>query len=41
MPLPRSNAIQHKLGELLAEHLAAANLLGRTQIQREVYRKTG
>jgi len=39
--LLHSDAIQHKLGELLAEHLAAANLLGRTQIQREVHRKTG
>ena len=44
MPTPRilrSAAIQHKLGDLLARHLAAANLLGRTQVLREVKRKTG
>ncbi len=34
-------AIQHKLGDLLAKHLAAANLLGRTQVAQEVHRKTG
>ncbi len=33
--------ITHHIGELLAQHLAAANILGRTQIQREVHRKTG
>ena len=37
----RSAAVQHRLGDLLAKHLAAANLLGRTQIAREVKRKTG
>jgi SPP1 gp7 family putative phage head morphogenesis protein len=34
-------AIPHKLGDLFARHLAAANILGRTQIVREVHRKTG
>jgi len=36
-----SHDIQAKIGDLLAKHLAAANLLGRSQIAREVYRKTG
>jgi SPP1 gp7 family putative phage head morphogenesis protein len=34
-------ATKHRLGELLAKHLAAANLLGRTQIVEEVRKKTG
>jgi SPP1 gp7 family putative phage head morphogenesis protein len=41
MALPRDNAIQAKLGDLLAHHMAAANLLGRTQVVKEVHRKTG
>jgi SPP1 gp7 family putative phage head morphogenesis protein len=32
---------QHHLGDLLAHQLAAANVLGRTQVVREVHRKTG
>jgi len=32
---------QEKIGDLLARHLAAENLLGRTQIVRDVHRKTG
>lgn len=32
---------QEKIGDLLARHLAAANLLGRTQVVRDLYRKTG
>lgn len=41
MPLMRDNAVQHRLGELLARHMAAANLLGRTQIVGDVKRKAG
>jgi SPP1 gp7 family putative phage head morphogenesis protein len=37
----RSAAVQHRLGDLLAKNLAAANLLGRAQIAKEVHRKTG
>jgi SPP1 gp7 family putative phage head morphogenesis protein len=37
----RDSGIQHKIGDLLAKHMAAANLLGRTQIVQEVFRKTG
>ena len=37
----RSTGVQYKLADLLARHLAAANLLGRTQIAKDVYRKTG
>lgn len=33
--------IQHRLGNLLAHHLAAANLLGRVQLVREVHKRTG
>src|ERR1039458_163664 len=33
--------IQHRLGNLLAHHLAAANLLGRAQLVREVHKRTG
>ena len=39
--IPRDSGIQYKLGELLAKHLAAANMLGRMQIARTVYKKTG
>ena len=39
--LARDAAIQHRIGLLLAKHLAAANLLGRTQIAREVHKRTG
>jgi SPP1 gp7 family putative phage head morphogenesis protein len=41
MALLRDTEVQHRLGELLARHMAAANLLGRTQIVQEVHRKTG
>ena len=41
MPLLKDTAVQHRLGELLAQHMAAANLLGRTQVVKEVHRKTG
>jgi SPP1 gp7 family putative phage head morphogenesis protein len=41
MALLRDHSVQHRLGDLLATHMAAANLLGRTQIVREVHRKTG
>ena len=34
-------AIQHRLSDLFARHLAAANVLGRVQVVREVKRKTG
>jgi SPP1 gp7 family putative phage head morphogenesis protein len=37
----RDSNVQHKLGDLLARHLAAANLLGRAQIVKDVHRKTG
>lgn len=33
--------VQTRLGDLLAKHLAAANLLGRSQIAQMVHRKTG
>jgi SPP1 gp7 family putative phage head morphogenesis protein len=39
--IPRDNAIQSKMGDLVASHLAAANLLGRTHIAETVQRKTG
>lgn len=39
--LLRSANIQYKIGDLLAQQMAAANLLGRSQIAREVHRKTG
>lgn len=41
MALARDNAVQARLGDLLAKHMAAANLLGRAQIVKEVHRKTG
>jgi len=41
MALPRDTAVQHRLGDLLARHMAAANLLGRTQIVRDVKRRSG
>jgi len=37
----RSTNVQLKIGDLLAKRMAAANLLGRAQIAREVHRKTG
>ncbi len=37
----RSANVQLRLGDLLAKHLAAANMLGRAQIVKEVHRKTG
>jgi SPP1 gp7 family putative phage head morphogenesis protein len=39
--LLRDANLTHQLGKLLAGHLAAANMLGRSQIVREVARKTG
>ena len=39
--MPRDSGMQYKLGELLAKHLAAANMLGRMQIARTVLKKTG
>jgi SPP1 gp7 family putative phage head morphogenesis protein len=36
-----STAVQHRLGDLLAKTLAAANLLGRAQIAKAVYHKAG
>ncbi len=39
--LLRSANIQYRIGDLLAQQMAAANLLGRSQIAREVHRKTG
>jgi SPP1 gp7 family putative phage head morphogenesis protein len=41
MALLRDNAVQHRMGLLLAHYMAAVNLLGRVQVAREVYRKTG
>ena len=41
MAMMRDTAVQHRLGDLLAKHMAAANLLGRAQIAKEVQRKTG
>ena len=39
--IPSDVAVQRRLGDLLARHLAAANLLGRAQVVREVRRKAG
>lgn len=39
--LARDAAIQHRIGLLLARHLAAANMLGRAQLVREVHKRTG
>lgn len=39
--IPRDAVLQHRIGLGLARHLAAANLLGRAQVTREVRRKTG
>jgi SPP1 gp7 family putative phage head morphogenesis protein len=41
MRVPSAIGIQHRLGEVLAKHLAAANLLGRAQLVREVHKRTG
>lgn len=41
MPLLRDSNVQHKLGDLLAKHMAASNLLGRAQVAQRVYLKTG
>jgi SPP1 gp7 family putative phage head morphogenesis protein len=38
---PRENAVQSRLGDTLARHLAAADLLGRMQILRHTRMKTG
>ena len=35
------SGVQHRLATLLAQHLAAANLLGRAQLVREVHKRTG
>jgi len=37
----RDAAVQHRIGNLLARHLAASNILGRAQVLRHVKRKTG
>jgi SPP1 gp7 family putative phage head morphogenesis protein len=37
----RNASIQRRVGDSLAKHLAAANLLGRIQIVRHAHRKTG
>jgi SPP1 gp7 family putative phage head morphogenesis protein len=39
--VPSSSGIRHRLAGLLAQHLAAANLLGRAQLVREVRKRTG
>jgi SPP1 gp7 family putative phage head morphogenesis protein len=39
--MQRDHSIQEKMGELVAQHLAAANLLGRRHIAEHVQRKTG
>lgn len=39
--IPRDNNIQAKLAELVAKHLAAANLLGRTHVAQILHKKTG
>jgi SPP1 gp7 family putative phage head morphogenesis protein len=39
--IPRDAMIQHRVGTMLARHLAAVNILGRTQVVREVKRKSG
>ena len=39
--ISRDHGIQEKMGELVAAHLAAANLLGRAHIADAVHRKTG
>lgn len=38
---PRESGLQHKLGDVLARHLAAADLLGRLQLLRHARGKTG
>ena len=38
MTFPRDTAVQHRLGELLARNMAAANLLGRVERDGEVGR---
>jgi SPP1 gp7 family putative phage head morphogenesis protein len=37
----RDAAVQHRMGDLLARHLAASNILGRAQILKHVHKKTG
>lgn len=39
--LVHDSAVQHRLGDLLAKNMAAANLLGRVQIVEEAQRKAG
>jgi SPP1 gp7 family putative phage head morphogenesis protein len=41
LPTPRDTALQRKLGDVLARHLASADLLGRLQIVRHAHKKTG
>lgn len=41
MALLKDTAVQHRMGELLARYEAAANLLGRAQIVKDVHRKAG
>ncbi|MDR3723274.1 MAG: phage minor head protein [Terracidiphilus sp.] len=37
----RDSDLQHKLGDLLASHMASADLLGRMQILRHAHKRTG
>lgn len=37
----RDHGVQRRIGDVLARHLAAADILGRTQILRHTYKKTG
>lgn len=41
MTILRDSNVQHKLGDLLAKHMAASNLLGRAQVAQRVRLKTG
>ena len=38
---PRDSGLQHQMGNLLAEHMATADMLGRMQILRHAEQKTG
>lgn len=41
LAMPRDSGLQRQLGDMLAQHLAAADLLGRLQILRHAHKKTG
>jgi SPP1 gp7 family putative phage head morphogenesis protein len=41
LSMPRDNGLQRQLGDTLARHLAASDLLGRLQILRHAKKKTG